>query len=99
MDDVCLQVDGNVSHEYFSSYMKQLNDQKHLLTIYYTKNKKSYKTFIYIFGKRCKDKKNFCALMCIIQNILQYYMKDTTNVNPLKPKVMKHACTWKKTFN
>ncbi len=28
MDDVCLQVDGNVSHEYFSSYMKQLNDKK-----------------------------------------------------------------------
>jgi len=27
MDDACLQVDRNVSHEYFSSYMKQLNDQ------------------------------------------------------------------------
>ncbi len=26
-------------------------------------------------------------------------MKDTTNVNPLKLKVMKCACTWKKTFN
>ncbi len=26
-------------------------------------------------------------------------MKDITNVKPLKPKVMKHACTWKKTFN
>ncbi len=38
MDDVCLQVDGNVSHEYFSSYMKQLNDQIFFLTIYYTKN-------------------------------------------------------------
>ncbi len=25
MDDVCLQVDGNVSHKCFS-YMKQLND-------------------------------------------------------------------------
>ncbi len=28
MDDACLQVDRNVSHEYFSSYIKQLNDQK-----------------------------------------------------------------------
>jgi hypothetical protein len=38
MDDACLQVDRNVSHEYFSSYMKQLNDQIFFLTIYYTKN-------------------------------------------------------------
>jgi len=26
--------------------------------------------------------------MCIIQNILQYYLKNIANVNPLKPKVM-----------
>jgi hypothetical protein len=44
--------------------------------------------------------KNFCALMyIIIQNMLQYYITNITNVNPLKPKVMKLACTWKTTFN
>jgi hypothetical protein len=38
--------------------------------------------------------KNFCALMyIIIQNMLQYYITNITNVNPLKPKVMKLACT------
>jgi hypothetical protein len=64
MDDACLQVDGKVSHEYFSSYIKQLNDKnKKLLTIYYTENKKSYKTFTYISGRRCKDKIKICALM------------------------------------
>jgi hypothetical protein len=26
-------------------------------------------------------------------------MKYITDVNQLKPKVMKRACTWKKTFN
>jgi len=44
--------------------------------------------------------KNFCALMyIIIQILLQYYITKITNVNPLKPKVMKLACTWKTTSN
>jgi len=37
--------------------------------------------------------------MCIIQNMLKYYIKDITNVNPLKPKVMKLAYIGKVTLN
>jgi hypothetical protein len=31
--------------------------------------------------------------------MLQYYIKQITNVNPLKPKVMKSTYTKKTTFN
>ncbi len=37
--------------------------------------------------------------MCIIQNMLRYYIKDIPNVDPLKPKLMKLAYTKKVTFN
>jgi len=38
-------------------------------------------------------------LMCIIQNLLQHYIKQIGNVDPLKPKVMKLAYTQKVAFN
>ncbi len=37
--------------------------------------------------------------MCIIQNMLQYYIKETTIADPLKPKVMKLSYIGKATFN
>jgi hypothetical protein len=37
--------------------------------------------------------------MCIIQNMLRYYIKQITNVDPLKPKIMKLAYTRKTKFN
>jgi hypothetical protein len=37
--------------------------------------------------------------MCIIHNLLQYYIKQIRNVDPLKPKVMKLAYTRKIAFN
>jgi hypothetical protein len=37
--------------------------------------------------------------MCIIQNMLWYYIKHITNVDPLKPKVIKLTYTRKVTFN
>jgi len=40
-----------------------------------------------------------CTLMCIIQNMLQYYIKEITNVDHLKPKVMKLTYTGKTWFN
>ncbi len=44
--------------------------------------------------------KNFCALMCIIiQNMLQYYITKITNVNPLKPKVIKFVHEKKSNVN
>jgi len=39
------------------------------------------------------------TLMCIIQNLLQYYIKQIRNVNPLKPKIMKLTYTRKVAFN
>jgi hypothetical protein len=39
------------------------------------------------------------ALMCIIQNILQYYIKETTKIDPLKPKVIKLTYIRKTTFD
>jgi len=39
------------------------------------------------------------TVMCIIQNILQYYIIETTNIDPLKPKVMKLAYIRKTSFN
>lgn len=38
-------------------------------------------------------------LMCIIQNMLQYHIRQIINVDPLKPKIMKLASTRKATFN
>jgi hypothetical protein len=37
--------------------------------------------------------------MCIIQNILQYYIKQIRNIDPLKPKIMKLTYTRKVAFN
>jgi hypothetical protein len=39
------------------------------------------------------------TLMCIIQNMLQYYTKQITNDDPLKPKIMKLTYIGKITFN
>jgi hypothetical protein len=43
--------------------------------------------------------KKYILLMCIIQNMLQYYIKKNINVDLLKPKVMKLTYTWKTSFN
>jgi hypothetical protein len=39
------------------------------------------------------------TFMCIVQNMLRYYITQITNVDPLKPKFMKSAYTWKTTCN
>ncbi len=38
-------------------------------------------------------------LMCIIQNMFRYYIRETIDVNILKTKIMKLAYTQKTTFN
>ncbi len=38
-------------------------------------------------------------LMCIIQNMFQYYIRETIDANILKTKIMKLAYTRKTTFN
>ncbi len=37
--------------------------------------------------------------MCIIQNMLRYYIKEIQNADPLKPKVMKLAYIGKFAYN
>jgi len=39
------------------------------------------------------------TLMCIIQNMLRYYRKDISNVDPLKPKIMKLTYIGEVAFN
>ncbi len=43
-------------------------------------------------------KKTF-TLICIIQNMFQYYIRETIDANLLKTKIMKLAYTRKTTFN
>jgi hypothetical protein len=67
--------------------------------ILYIKNKKYLSKPLHIFltgGTRIG--KTF-TLMCIIQNMLRYYIKDISNVDPFKPKVMKLTYIRKITFN
>ncbi len=37
--------------------------------------------------------------MCSIQNMLRYYIKNISNANPLKPKIIKLMYTQKIAFN
>jgi len=43
--------------------------------------------------------KLLCTYVYYYTKLLQYYITKITNVNTLKPKVMKLACTWITTFN
>jgi hypothetical protein len=58
----------------------------------------SIRTFTVVLIGGVGTRKTF-TLMCIIQNLLQYYIKQIKNVNLLKSKVMKLAYTRKNAFN
>ncbi len=74
-------------------------NKKLLLMIFYTKFQKTLQNhFIYFLTSGVGTRKTF-TLMCIIQNMLRYYIKQITNVDPLKPKIMKLAYTRKTKFN
>jgi len=75
-----------------------MNNLSIFYDILYQKIKNLTKPFHKFLIGGAKTRKNF-TFMCIIQNMLQYYIKQITNVNPLKPKVMKLTCTRKTTFN
>ncbi len=64
----------------------------------YKKNKYPTKTLHIFLISAVGTKKTF-TLMCIIQNMLQYCIKETIDVNILKLKIMKQPYTWKTTFN
>jgi hypothetical protein len=80
--------------------MRQLNNEQRAIVddILYQKIKNLTKPFhIFLIGG-VRIGKMF-TFMCIIQNMLQYYIKQITYVDPLKPKIMKLSYTRKTTFN
>jgi hypothetical protein len=89
-----------MTYKEFSSHMKQLNNEQIVIVddISYQKVKNLTKPFhIFLIGG-ARARKTF-TFMCIIQNMLRYYTKQITNVDPLKPKIMKLAYTRKARFN
>jgi len=80
--------------------MKQLNNKQMAIVddILYKKTKQPNKPLHIFLTRGVKTGKIF-TFMCIIQNMLQYYIKQIINVDPLKPKIMKLAPTRKATFN
>jgi hypothetical protein len=89
-----------MTYKEFSSHMRQLNNEQIVIVddILYQKIKNAAKPFhIFLIGG-VGARKAF-TLVCIIQNVLQYYTKQITNVDPLKLKIMKLAYTRKIRFN
>jgi len=93
-------MDECIPYEEFSTNMKKLNDEQRFivndiiyLNIYILQN--LYTNFL---TRGVGIGKTF-TVMCIIQNMLRYCIKDIPNVGPLKPKVMKLTYIGKATFN
>ncbi len=93
-------MDECIPHEEFSTNMKKFNDEQRFivndiiyLNIYILQN--LYTNFL---TRGVGIGKTF-TLMCIIQNMLRYCIKDIPNVDPLKPKVMKLTYIGKAAFN
>jgi ERCC4-related helicase len=80
--------------------MKQLNIEQMAIVddILYNKTKHPNKS-LHIFWTRGVEIGKTFTFMCIIQNMLQYYIRQIIIVNPLKPKIMKLASTRKATCN
>jgi hypothetical protein len=71
------------------------NEQKTIVDdILCQKIKKLTKAFHIFLTCGARTWKTF-TLMCIIQNMLRYYIKPITNVDILKPKIMKLTYTRK----
>ncbi len=89
-----------MTNKEFSSHMRQLNnEQKLLLMISFTKKLKTLRNHFFFFLTSGVGIEKAFTLMCIIQNMLQYYTKQITNDDPLKPKIMKLTYIGKVTFN
>jgi hypothetical protein len=80
--------------------MKQLNNEQRTIVndILYKKTKNSTKPFYIFLARGVGTRKPFFST-CIIQNMLQYYINQITNVGLLKPKVMKLTYIGKIEFN
>jgi hypothetical protein len=64
-----------------------MKNKELLLMIFYFLKKKPIKTFTFFFTKGIGTRKTF-TIMCIIQSMLQHYIKEMIGVDPLKPKVV-----------
>ncbi len=67
--------------------MKQFNNKQMAIVddILYKKTKHLNKP-LHIFLTRGVETRKTFTFMCIIQNMLQYYIRQIINVDPLKPK-------------
>jgi hypothetical protein len=79
-----------MTYKGFSSHMRQLNNEQRTIVgdILYQKFKNLKKPFHIFVTCGVRTRKLF-TLMCIIQSLLQYCTKQITNVDCLKPKIMK----------
>jgi hypothetical protein len=82
------QLDEKIPYEQFASQMRKFNDEQHLIVddILYKKNKNPMQP-LYIFLTWGIGTRKTFTLMCIIQYMLSYYIKQFVNLNPLKPKI------------
>jgi len=100
MFDICQQVDEFVPYEVFSSQMKQFNiELKDIIDDMLHKKSKHPTKSLHIFLIGGASTRKTFTLMCIIQNMLQHYIRNIILANPLKPKIMKLTYTSKTTFN
>lgn len=84
----------------FHFHMRQSDNEQKTIDdgILYKKNKKPNKTILYFFNRECWHKKCFHSHLYYTKHIMILYY-DITNVDPLKPKVMKLTYSRKVTFN
>jgi hypothetical protein len=80
--------------------MKKRNDEERLMIndIIHKKHKYPSKS-LHIFLIEGVGVGKIFTLMCIIQNMLRYYIKNFQMLTLKKPKIMKLTCTRKSVFN
>jgi hypothetical protein len=83
MNNVFQQIDEFTTYKEFSSHMQQLNIKQITIVddILYQKMKNPTKPFHICLTSGVGTRK-MVSLMCIIQNMLQYYTKQITIVDP-----------------
>ncbi len=76
--------------KFLQQIWKKLNDERKLIVddIIYKKHKYPSKV-VHIFLTWGVGIGKIFTLMCSIQNMLRYYIKNISNANPLKPKIIK----------
>jgi hypothetical protein len=82
------QIDEHISYEQFSSNMRKLNHEQWIIIDYlYIYIYKHSSIPLHIFLTRGVGTRKTFTFMCIMRNMLQYYIRQIPNVDPLKPKL------------